>query len=65
MSGSLIAPEIPELVERTEMQDLVGTYGKTIHSWQIDNGDSLPLGTISPPISMAIYFGPSWLVLYI
>lgn len=44
MSGSLLAPELPEVMERPEMQDLVGTYGKTIHTWQVDRGDSLPLG---------------------
>ena len=44
LSGQLVAPELPELVERTEMAELVDTYGKTIHTWQIDRGDKLPFG---------------------
>jgi hypothetical protein len=31
------------------MQDLSTTYGKTIHTWQVDKGDPLPLG---PPTLM-------------
>ena len=26
------------------MKQLVGTYGKTWHTWQVDRGDQLPLG---------------------
>ena len=33
------------------MEDLSTTYGKTIHTWQVDKGDKLPLG--SPTIMMA------------
>jgi hypothetical protein len=44
-----VAPELPEPVERTEMEDLVDTYGKTIHTWQIDRGDTLPLGALPGP----------------
>lgn len=44
LSGQLVATELPEIVERTEMADLVNTYGKTIHTWQIDRGDKLPFG---------------------
>lgn len=46
MFGLLVVPELPEAMERLEMQNLVGTYGKTIHTWQIDRGDSLPLGAL-------------------
>ena len=49
LSGQLVAPELPEPVERTEMADLVNTYGKTIHTWQIDRGDTLPLGALPDP----------------
>lgn len=49
LSGQLVAPELPEPVERTEMEDLVDTYGKTIHTWQIDRGDTLPLGALPGP----------------
>ena len=35
LSGQLVAPELPEIVERTEMAELVNTYGKTIHTWQV------------------------------
>jgi hypothetical protein len=43
-SGELVAPRIPELAEHALMQDLVTTYGKTWHTWQIDRDASLPLG---------------------
>lgn len=43
-SGMLIAPNVPEMTEHALMKDLVNTYGKTIHTWQIDRGDKLPIG---------------------
>lgn len=43
-SGQLIAPGVPELAEHAFMNDLVTTYGKTWHTWQIDRDRSLPLG---------------------
>ena len=42
-SGELIAPAIPEVAERTYFRDLVSTYGKTFHTWQIDR-DDFPYG---------------------
>ena len=42
-SGELVAPGIPELAERTYFRDLVSTYGKTFHTWQIDR-DDFPYG---------------------
>jgi hypothetical protein len=44
-SGSLIAPRLPDLAENEMMKKLIGTYGKTWHTWQVDRGDQLPLGT--------------------
>jgi hypothetical protein len=44
MSGELLAPHVPEVLARGDMQKLVGTYGKTWHTWQVDRGDRLPLG---------------------
>ena len=38
-SGELIAPGIPELAERAYFGDLVTTYGKTFHNWQVDRHD--------------------------
>lgn len=32
------------MAENELMQKLVTTYGKTWHTWQIDRGDTLPLG---------------------
>jgi hypothetical protein len=49
-SGTLIAPGIPERVERELMEKLVSTYGKTIHTWHTDQQRALPLG--SPMIMM-------------
>ncbi len=42
-SGLLVTPGIPELAERAYFQDLVTTYGKTFHTWQIDR-DDFPYG---------------------
>lgn len=42
-SGALIAPGLPDIAERELIQDLIGTYGKTFHTWQVDRGDQLPL----------------------
>jgi hypothetical protein len=42
-SGQLIAPGIPEMAEHAYFEDLVSTYGKTFHTWQIDR-DDFPYG---------------------
>lgn len=49
-SGTLIAPGIPERVERELMEKLIATYGKTIHTWHTDQERSLPVG--APMIMM-------------
>jgi hypothetical protein len=38
--------------ELAEMEEVVGLYGKTYHFWQVDRGDTLPLG---PPQLMGSY----------
>lgn len=49
-SGMLIMPNpnVPsavwEIAETEEMKEVVGLYGKTYHFWQVDRGDTLPLG---------------------
>ena len=43
-SGALIIPGVPEPVERAALKDLITTYGKTWHMWQVDRGDALPFG---------------------
>jgi hypothetical protein len=43
-SGMLTTPGVPELAEQQAMKELVNTYGKTWHTWQVDRGDTLPLG---------------------
>lgn len=43
-SGQLIAPGIPAVAEKALMQKLVGTYGKTWHTWHTDLHKQLPLG---------------------
>jgi hypothetical protein len=43
-SGELIMPGIPGPVERTAIATLASTYGKTWHTWQIDQNSALPLG---------------------
>jgi hypothetical protein len=48
-SGQLIAPGLPGPAERRVMRKLVGTYGKTWHTWHTERADALPLG---PPVLM-------------
>ncbi len=43
-SGELIAPGVPEAAGHAFMTDLVSTYGKTWHTWQIDRFPDLPTG---------------------
>ena len=43
-SGQLIAPGIPEAAEHELMEKLIGTYGKTWHTWHTDRQKALPLG---------------------
>lgn len=50
-SGMLIMPaptgvpnSVWEAAETAEMEDIVPTYGKTYHFWQVDRGDVVPLG---------------------
>lgn len=43
-SGQLIAPGIPEVAEKALMEKLVGTYGKTWHTWHTDQRMALPTG---------------------
>lgn len=49
-SGQLIAPGIPEVAEHELMEKLVGTYGKTLHTWHTDLHKALPIGV--PQIMM-------------
>ena len=43
-SGQLVAPGLPDVAERALMEKLVGTYGKTWHTWHSDLDKALPLG---------------------
>jgi Protein of unknown function (DUF1264) len=43
-SGQLIAPGVPDTAEHAFMAEMVGTYGKTWHTWHTDQNFSLPLG---------------------
>jgi len=43
-SGQLVAPGIPQVAEKELMKKLVGTYGKTWHTWHTDQGRTLPVG---------------------
>jgi hypothetical protein len=44
-SGQLVAPGLPDAAELALMSKLVGTYGKTWHTWHTDMDKQLPLGT--------------------
>jgi hypothetical protein len=43
-SGELVAPRVPDVAEHAFMKDLVTTYGKTWHTWQIDRDKAFPFG---------------------
>ncbi len=43
-SGELVAPGVPNIAEHALMKDLVTTYGKTWHTWQIDRDTTFPMG---------------------
>lgn len=43
-SGQLIAPGIPGVAEKELMKKLIGTYGKTWHTWHTDVDKQLPTG---------------------
>ncbi|ADJ66166.1 OBAP family protein [Herbaspirillum seropedicae] len=43
-SGQLVAPGVPQPAEKALMKKLVGSYGKTWHTWHTDLDKTLPLG---------------------
>jgi hypothetical protein len=43
-SGQLIAPGIPDVAEHEFMEKMVGTYGKTWHTWHTDQQKAVPTG---------------------
>ena len=49
MSGALVAPEIPELAERPEMESLVDTYGETSQLHLICTCSTTPPPPPPPP----------------
>ncbi|XP_057547487.1 oil body-associated protein 1A-like [Amaranthus tricolor] len=51
-SGVLFLPGVPGPMQRQDLAKVAQTYGKTIHFWQVDRGDNLPLGL--PQIMMAL-----------
>jgi len=44
LSGQLVAPGLPERVERELMRDKIDSYGKTWHLWPTNEGIALPVG---------------------
>jgi hypothetical protein len=44
LAGLLTAPELAPAAEKELMAEFAGTYGKTWTLWQVDRGDTLPLG---------------------
>ncbi|XP_057504606.1 oil body-associated protein 1A-like [Actinidia eriantha] len=51
-SGVLFIPGVPGPLQRKDLEKICKTYGKTIHFWQVDKGDNLPLGI--PQVMMAL-----------
>lgn len=50
--GYLFMPGVPGPIQRKDLEKVCNTYGKTIHFWQVDRGDNLPLGI--PQVMMAL-----------
>ncbi|XP_077212042.1 naphthalene 1,2-dioxygenase subunit alpha (DUF1264) [Tasmannia lanceolata] len=50
-SGILFMPGVPHALQYRELEKVCKTYGKVFHFWQVDKGDSLPLGL--PQVMMA------------
>ena len=49
LSGQLVAPDLPDVVEKRLMEQLINSYGKTWHTWHTGThlggpGDPLPYG---------------------
>ncbi|KAL5542821.1 hypothetical protein UlMin_010531 [Ulmus minor] len=51
-SGVLFMPGVPGPIQRQDLENVVKTYGKTYHFWQVDKGDTLPLGV--PQLMMSL-----------
>ncbi|KAF3456991.1 hypothetical protein FNV43_RR01648 [Rhamnella rubrinervis] len=51
-SGVLFMPGVPGPIQRQDLEKVCKTYGKVFHFWQIDRGDTLPLGI--PQVMMAL-----------
>ncbi|BBH08721.1 Protein of unknown function D [Prunus dulcis] len=51
-SGVLFLPALPGPIQRQDLDKVCKTYGKTIHFWQVDKGDELPLGI--PQVMLAL-----------
>jgi hypothetical protein len=43
-AGMWASPRVPEMLEKTELDHMAGTFGKFWCTWQVDRGDRLPLG---------------------
>nr|KAJ0198170.1 hypothetical protein LSAT_V11C700352990 [Lactuca sativa] len=50
-SGLWVNPRVPEMLHRTELENIAHTYGKFWCTWQVDRGDRLPLG--APALMMS------------
>lgn len=44
MPNPYVPNAVWEVAETAEMKEVVGLYGKTYYFWQVDKGDTLPLG---------------------
>ncbi|KAF0920213.1 hypothetical protein E2562_034026 [Oryza meyeriana var. granulata] len=43
-AGLWVSPHVPGSLEKTELEQMAGTFGKFWCTWQVDRGDALPLG---------------------
>lgn len=50
--GYLFMPGVPSRIQWQDLKKVCKTYGKVFHFWQVDRGDSLPLGI--PQVMMAL-----------
>ncbi|KAF4360693.1 hypothetical protein G4B88_010688 [Cannabis sativa] len=50
-SGLWVNPRVPEMLGKSELENMTKTYGKFWSTWQTDRGDPLPMG--APALMMS------------
>lgn len=59
-AGLWVNPRVPNMLEKPELEQLAGTFGKFWCTWQVDRGDRLPMG--APALMMSPQADPAAVV---